>query len=203
MENLFIIKEFFSKTIKSPYLDSRPEHFFIDNNERSNYLFNSSINGIEESDFILLIGSNPRYEATILNARIRKSYLKNNTEIFSMGDLGNLTYPYKILNNSTETIKEIVDEKNEVSEKIKKSKKPIIILGQSVFKLDSANYIIQKLKQYLKKNNKINEKWNAFNVVSNHASTVGSFDLNILSFNSLKVVPYCSNFWQNSQLKIL
>ncbi len=183
MENLFIIKEFFSKTIKSPYLDSRPEHSFINNNERSNYLFNSSISGIEESDFILLIGSNPRYEASILNARIRKSYLKNNTEIFSMGDLGNLTYPYKILNNSTQTIKDIVDEKHEISEKIKKSKKPIIILGQSIFKLDSANYIVQNLKEFLKKNNKINENWKAFNVLSNHASTVGSYDLNILSSN--------------------
>ena len=46
-----------------------------------NYIFNSSINGIEESDFILLIGTNPRYEATILNARIRKAYLNNNTKI--------------------------------------------------------------------------------------------------------------------------
>ncbi len=183
MENLFIIKEFFSKTIKSSYLDSRPEHCFVDNKDRSNYLFNSEINGVEESDFILLIGSNPRYEATILNARIRKSFLKNNTEIFSMTDLGNLTYPYKILNNSTEIIKEIVDEKHEISEKIKKSKKPIIILGQSILKLDSANYIIQKFKQYLKKNNKINENWNSFNVLSNHASTVGSYDLNILSSN--------------------
>ena len=93
METLFITKDFFSKTIKSSNLDSRSEHIFINNDERSNYLFNSKINGIEESDFILLIGSNPRYEATILNARIRKSYLKNNTELFSIGYVGKLTYP--------------------------------------------------------------------------------------------------------------
>ncbi len=181
MENLFIIKEFFSKTLKSPFLDSRSDHIFIDNRERSNYLFNSKINGIEESDFILLIGSNPRYEATILNARIRKSYLKNNTEIFSIGNMGDLTYPYKILDNSTQIIKEITEEQHEISEKIKKSKKPIVILGQSIFKLSSAHYILRNFKSFLKKNNKINESWNAFNVLSNHASTVGSYDLNILT----------------------
>ena len=181
MEALFIIKEFFSKTIKSTNLDSRSEHIFINNKERSNYLFNSKINGIEESDFILLVGSNPRYEATILNARIRKSYLKNNTEIFSIGDVGNLTYPYTVLSNQTETIKEIIDDKHKISAKIKKSKKPIIIIGQSVLKLNSGNYVVEKFNKYLKKNSKINNEWNAFNIISNNASTVGSYDLNILS----------------------
>ncbi len=181
METLFITKDFFSKTIKSSNLDSRAEHLFVNNDERSNYLFNSKINGIEESDFILLIGSNPRYEATMVNARIRKSYLKNNTEVFSIGDVGNLTYPYNVLKNTTEIIKEIVEDKHEVSKKIKNSKKPIIIIGQSLLKLDSANYVIEKIKEFLKKNNKINTDWNAFNILSNNASTVGSYDLNILS----------------------
>jgi len=181
METLFITKEFFSKTIKSSNLDSRAEHLLVNNHERSNYLFNSKINGIEESDFILLIGSNPRYEATMVNARIRKSYLKNNTEVFSIGDVGNLTYPYNVLKNTTEIIKEIVEDKHEVSSKIKNSKKPIIIIGQSLLKLDSANYVVEKIKEYLKINNKINTDWNAFNILSNNASTVGSYDLNILS----------------------
>ena len=201
METLFIIKEFFSKTIKSSNLDSRAEHIFINNNERSNYLFNSKINGIEESDFILLVGSNPRYEATMLNARIRKSYLKNNTEIFSIGDAGNLTYPYTILSNKTETIKEIVDDKHEISAKIKKSKKPIIIIGQSVLKLNSANYVAEKFKEYLKKNNKINNEWNAFNILSNNASTAGSYDLNIV--NSIGKTNKVLKGIENKNFKIL
>ena len=64
-------------------------------------MFNSSIEGIEESDLILLIGTNPRFEATILNSRIRKTYLKNKTEIFSLEDVGDLTYPYKVLENNS------------------------------------------------------------------------------------------------------
>ena len=95
METLYIAKEFFNKTIKSKNLESRVDEYYVNVNDRKNYLFNSKINGIEESDLIILIGANPRYEATILNSRIRKSYLKNKTEIFSLGNVGNLTYPYK------------------------------------------------------------------------------------------------------------
>ena len=84
-------------------------------NKRENYLFNSTINGIEESDFILLIGTNPRYEATILNARIRKSYLENKTKIISLNDVGDLTYPYEALNGNIENIKDIIEDKHKIS----------------------------------------------------------------------------------------
>ena len=77
---------------------------FVNTNERENYLFNSSINGIEEADLIFLIGANPRFEATILNARIRKSYLNNNTKIISLNDVGDLTYPYQSLDGQTKTL---------------------------------------------------------------------------------------------------
>ncbi|MDC2996475.1 NADH-quinone oxidoreductase subunit NuoG, partial [Candidatus Pelagibacter sp.] len=74
METMYIVKEFFEKTIKSKNLDSRADHVYVDNNNRSNYIFNPTLNGIEHSDLVLIIGANPRYEATILNSRIRKSY---------------------------------------------------------------------------------------------------------------------------------
>ena len=105
METLFACKELFQKVLKSKDLESREKNIYINLNSRKNYLFNSEIKGIEKSDLILLIGTNPRYEATMLNARIRKSFLKNNTEIFSLEDLGDLTYPYKVLSNSTEEVK--------------------------------------------------------------------------------------------------
>ena len=85
-----------------------------------NYLFNSKIMGIEESDLIILIVTNPRFEATILNARIRKAYINKKTEIFSLNDVGNLTYPYRIISGDTETVKEISEDKHELSEKIKR-----------------------------------------------------------------------------------
>ena len=179
METLYIFKEFFNKTLGSYNIESRHDHLYLNPHKRENYLFNSSINGIEESDFILLVGSNPRYEATILNSRIRKSYLLNKTKIISLNDVGDLTYPYESLNGDIENIKDIFDDNNKISELIKKATKPLIIFGQSALRSVSAKYIFESFKQYLKKNNKISKDWNSLNVISENASTVGSFDLGL------------------------
>ena len=179
METLYIFKEFFYKILKSNNLEFRSENIYLNQEKRENYLFNSTINGIEESDFIFLVGSNPRYEATLLNARIRKAYLKNKTKIISLNNVGDLTYPYEHLNGLSETIKNIVEDNHEVSNFIKQSKKPIIILGQSVLLSKSGKYIFESMKHFLKNNNKINDEWNSFNIISENASTVGSLDLGI------------------------
>ena len=184
METMYIVKEFFEKTIKSPNLDSRADHVYVDNSDRSNYIFNPTLNGIEQSDLVLIIGANPRYEATILNSRIRKSYLSNNLQIFSYGDVGDLTYPYKILPNDTSEIKTLINGDNELSKKIILAKKPIVILGQSFFKLKSAQNLFYKLKDFLKSNGKINEDWNAIGIISNHSSTVGAYDLDLINSES-------------------
>jgi len=181
METLYAIKEFFDKTIKSKNLDSRNENYYVNSANRNNYILNSKIEGIEETDLIILIGANPRYEATILNSRIRKSYINNKVDIYSIGEVGDLTYPYSILDNSTKTISDIVNNKHKISEKINKSHKPIFIIGQTALKLESAPYIFEELKKYLSLNNKINADWNALNILSNNSSTVGSYDLEILS----------------------
>ena len=71
-----------------------------------------------DCDFILLIGTNPRFEATIVNARIRKSYLNNNTNIVSVNNVGDLTYPYRSLDGKTKTIKDIFQGNHSVSNEI-------------------------------------------------------------------------------------
>ena len=181
METGYIFKEFFERTLDINNYESRSENRYLDINKRENYLFNSKINGIEESDFIFLIGSNPRYEATILNARIRKSYLTNNTKIISLNDIGDLTYPYQVLDGKTQTIKDIIEDKNQISKDIINSKKPIIILGESFLNLESAKTLFFALKKYLMDNNKFNENWKALNILSSDAATVGSLDLDIIS----------------------
>ena len=183
METLYIAKEFFDKTLKSKNIECRIDNEYVNTDTRSNYIFNSKINGIEESDLILLVGTNPRLEATILNSRIRKNYLKNKTEIFSIGSIGDQTYPYKILENSTQTIKDICENNHEVSKKISEAMKPLIIIGQSALKMKSGKYIYKKLKDFLEKEKKINESWNSFNILSKNASTVGSYDLDLTSSN--------------------
>ena len=118
METSFIFKEFFERTIRYKNYESRSSKIFIDNSIRENYLFNSKINGIDEADLILLIGANPRFEATMVNARIRKAYLNNKTKIISLNDVGDLTYPYINLDGKTQKIKDIIENKNELSKNI-------------------------------------------------------------------------------------
>ena len=180
MEASFIFKEFFERTLDSKKYDSRPKKNSIEISTRENYLFNSTINGIEESDLILLIGTNPRFEATMLNARIRKAYLNNNPKIISLNDLGDLTYPYQSLDGKTQTIKDIIENKNDISKDLLNSKKPIIIFGESFLNLRSSKYLFFSFKEYLLKNNKVSNNWNPLNLLSADAATVGSFDLDII-----------------------
>jgi len=179
METLYIFKEFFNKTLGSQNLESRDNHTYLNPEKRENYLFNSSINGIEEADFIFLLGTNPRFEATILNARIRKSYLQNKTKIISLNEMGDLTFPYQSLDGNTETVKKIIEGKHEVSNLIKQAKKPMVIMGQSALKSKSSKFMFESIKQFLEENNKLSIDWNALNVISENASTVGAFDLGI------------------------
>jgi NADH-quinone oxidoreductase subunit G len=184
MEASFIFKEFFDRTLDINNYESRYNNRFVDSSTRENYLFNSKISGIEEADLIFLIGANPRFEATMLNARIRKAYLSNNTKIISLNDVGDLTYPYQSLNGKTETIKDIIEGKNDISQEIIRSKKPVIILGESLLNSKTADYLFYSLKNFLFDNNKFNEDWNPFNILSTDAATVGSFDLDILNENN-------------------
>ena len=180
METSFIFKEFLERTVNTKKYDFRSQKRFIDNSKRENYLFNSSINGIEEADLILLIGTNPRYEATMVNARIRKAFVNNNTKIVSLNDVGDLTYDYQCLNGRTRTIKDIFENNDKLSKQIIEAKKPIVIFGESFFKVKSANYLFNLSKEFLNKNNKFSDNWNPLNLLSTDASTVGNLDLGII-----------------------
>jgi NADH-quinone oxidoreductase subunit G len=181
MESSYIFKEFFDRTLDTNNYDCRTSNYYTNINQRENYLFNSKINGIEDSDLIFLIGTNPRFEATILNARIRKSYVNNLTKILSLSDVGDLTYPYKTLDGKTKTLVDIFEGKSEITKDILNAKKPLIILGESFFKLQSTDFLFNLIKNFLTNNKKIDESWNSLNKISTDASTVGSLDLKIIN----------------------
>ncbi len=183
METGYIFKEFFDRTLSNHNYDSRSDNRYVNVKERENYIFNSSINGIEDADLIFLIGSNPRYEATILNARIRKAFVNNNTKIISLNDVGDLTYPYESLDGQTQSIKNIFEGSDSISKKIIDAKHPMIIIGESLLKLNSADYLFNLIKDFLNKNNKFTDNWNPLNILSCDASTVGNFDLGIINYD--------------------
>ena len=180
MENALAFKNLF-QTLKSDNLDFREKKYYVNPANKIDYIFNSSIKGIEESDLILLIGTNPRHEATILNARIRKVFAQKNIPIFSIGNPGDLTYDYKIIGNKTDDIKKIISKEHEFSKIFLSAKKPIIVIGESALELKSGKYIFEELKSFLIENNLISKNWNALNILTQNASTVGLLDLKILS----------------------
>ena len=184
LEMIYSFKSFFENCLGSSNLDCRQDRIYTNPNERMNYIFNSSINGIEESDFILLIGTNPRMEATILNARIRKAYKNKNIKIYSIGNPGDLTYPYEFIGSNTSIIRDITLGTHRISEKIKKSKKPLIILGQSALYGEAGKYVFESLKNFLHNNNLIRKDWNALNILTQQASRVGAIDLGIYSIDT-------------------
>ena len=180
LENSIAFKKLFND-LNSNNLEFREKKFYINPKDKINYIFNSSIKGIEESDLILLVGTNPRHEATILNARIRKAFAQKKIPIYSIGDPGDLTYEYKVIGNKTDDIKKLINKENEISKNILSSKKPIIIIGESALELKCGKYIFEELKNYLINNNFITEEWNALNVLVQNASTVGLLDFKMLS----------------------
>ncbi len=199
METINSLKEF-AKKLSIPNYEFREKPFYLNSDNKMNYIFNSSIKGIEESDCIVLIGTNPRHEATMLNARIRKAFVAKKIPIISFGDPGNLTYDYTNAGNSTEDIKKLLNKENETSKILLNSKKPIVIIGESALELESAKFILQGIKKFLKENNFINDNWNAFNVLLQNASSVGAIDLGFFekdnSFNFFNKI-------KNNEFKLL
>ena len=184
MEASFIFKEFLERTLSIKKYESRSKKSFINTSNRENYLFNSTINGIEEADLIFLIGTNPRFEATMVNARIRKAYLNNNTKIISLNDVGDLTYSYQSLDGKSQTIKDIIENKNDTYKEINQANKPLIIIGESFLKIKSADYLLNLIKKFLSENKKTTSEWNPLNILSVDAATVGNFDLDIVDENN-------------------
>jgi NADH-quinone oxidoreductase subunit G len=201
MENALSFKKFF-KTLKSENLEFREKNFYINSDEKMNYIFNSSIAGIEDADLILLVGTNPRHEASILNARIRKTFVQKKIPIFSIGNPGDLTYEYEIIGDSTEDIKKIVNGVHDFSQKLLSAKKPIIIIGESALELKSGGYIFEELKNFLTKNNLINENWNGLNILVQNASTVGLLDLKIIQDKREKSPSFFDDL-KNRKFKLL
>jgi len=138
---------------------------------RSSYLFNSGIAGIEEADAILIVGSNPRREAAVLNARIRKRYLKGGAAIGVVGEQADLTYPYTYLGAGPESLAE-------AAAKIFAGKeKPMLIIGQGALNRADGEAVFASLAKLATDSGVVKDSWNGFNILHNEASLVGALDI--------------------------
>jgi len=163
-------------SLGSSNMDCRTDGALFNTESRSSYLFNSTIAGIDEADAILLIGVNPRYEATLVNARIRKNWLEKNIPISLVGEEADLTYPYAYLGDSPKDVEKLV---KEYAGKLK-AEKPMMIVGSGVFQRDDGLAVHAALQKAADKLGIVKKGWNGFNVLQRAASRVGGLDVGFL-----------------------
>ena len=145
---------------------------------RESYLFNSTIMGIDEADAILLIGVNPRKEAAVLNARIRKAWLRM-VPVSLIGERVDLTYDYKYVGAGPDSLGEL-KAGHPVFEELSKASRPLIIVGQGALQRADGAAVLQAVSALAANVGAFKEGWNGFNVLHTAAARVGGLDLGFL-----------------------
>ncbi len=182
IESLYSAKNFLN-LLNSEFYDCRFDNTQFVSGHRSSYLFNSSIQKIDEADAILIIGSNPKWEAAVLNSRIRKAYLNNNCEIALIGPKINLTYKYTHLSNDISYLNNILNEKSDFLEHLKNAKNPLMLIGSSAINYNDGIEILKICAEICNKFNIVNESENGFNILNQNISRVGALDIGFYSKN--------------------
>jgi len=145
---------------------------------RASYIFNPTIAGIEESDALLIIGSNPRIEAAVLNARIRKRWLKSGEyPIAVIGEREELRYPYQYLGAGAKTLRDVASGRNSFFDVLKKAQKPLILVGQGALTGAKGEGVLKLIAQLAEKTGAISGAWNGFGILHTAAARVGGLDI--------------------------
>ena len=158
-------------------LDCRQDGAALDPACRAAYLFNSTIAGIDQADAILLVGANPRWEAAVLNARIRKRWLTGGLKIALIGQQVDLTYRYDYLGAGPQTLQDLAAGRVAFAETLKAAKKPMLIVGQGALARDDGAAVLALARDIAERFNLVREDWNGFNVLHHAAGRVGALDV--------------------------
>jgi NADH-quinone oxidoreductase subunit G len=174
-ESLYALKSLMTR-LGSPNLDCRQDGAKIGGN-RAGYLFNSTIAGIDDADALLIIGSNPRIEAAVLNARIRRNWLSSRMPVAVVGPKVDLTYDAFFLGQDPAILDALADGSHKFAAKLKKAKRPMIIIGMGALARADGAAMLGKARQIAESYGVVTKQWNGFNVLHNAAARVGGLDL--------------------------
>src|SRR5262245_38141415 len=147
---------------------------------RASYLFNATVAGIEKADALLIVGSNPRREAAVLNARIRKRWRAGNFPIGLIGEKADLNYPYDDLGAGPGTLAEDAAGRDPFAASLKKAEHPMILLGQGAFARPDGKAIASLAARAALDLGCVKDGWNGYCVLHTVASRVGGFDLGLV-----------------------
>lgn len=180
VESMVALKDLLNGLGSENY-ECRLDGMNMDISERAGYIFNTTIAGIEDSDAILLVGTNPRWEASLINARIRKTWLESRVKVGVIGEEYDLSYPYDYIGNGVDAIEALSAGKHVFSKVLEKAENPMVIIGSAVFCREDGVALQYLLRELADKFKMVKKGWNGFNVLHKDASRVGAFDIGFVS----------------------
>ena len=179
VEDAYALKSLM-QSLGSPYIECRQDGAALDpKHGRASYLFNTGVAGIDEADAILLVGTNPRLESAVLNARILKAYRNQHAKIGVIGEQADLTYEYTYLGAGPETLREIAEGRHAFADVLKTAQRPMLIVGQGAVARPDGEGVLRLAAQTAVETGmlKPDEGWNGFNVLHTAAARVGALDI--------------------------
>lgn len=172
--------------------------------DKNDLLFNSKIENIDNADYILLIATNPRYEASIVNVRIRKAVIDNYAVVEAINsEEFDLTYKYNFLGNDISVINQLLDDSSAISQNVAKAKNPLIIVGEDLFRLENSHAAFAAIKALAIKYKVINETSNNLSVLHKNASSVGGLLLGFIAKEGTFDTKTVFEATKDSRIKLL
>ncbi|XP_057501132.1 NADH dehydrogenase [ubiquinone] iron-sulfur protein 1, mitochondrial [Actinidia eriantha] len=147
---------------------------------RSGYLLNSGISGLEKADVFLLVGTQPRVEAAMVNARIRKTVRATQAKVGYIGPPTDLNYDHQPLGTSPQTLTEIAENRHPFCSALSNAKNPAIIVGAGIFERQDKDAIFSVVESIAKHCNAIRPDWNGLNVLLLNAAQAAALDLGLV-----------------------
>jgi NADH-quinone oxidoreductase subunit G len=175
-ESMLALKDLLA-ALGSPHLDCRQDGAALDPSARVSYLFNSGLAGIERADAVLLIGTNPRREAPVLNQRLRKRWLANALLAAQIGPAADLTFGCQELGDQPALIEEILAGRHSFARVLEAAKAPALIVGQAALARPDGARILGAARRLAERFGMVRDDWNGFNVLHTAAARVGGLDL--------------------------
>jgi NADH-quinone oxidoreductase subunit G len=176
VEEMFALKELLAKC-GSANLSVQGGDAFDPKSGRASYIFNPGIVGIEQADALLIVGSNPRHEAAVLNARIRKRWRTGQLKIGVIGAKADLTYTYDYLGAGTDSLGDLAAGKHSFADVLKGAKHPIVLVGAGVAARHDGAAVLAALAKLALDVGAVTPEWNGFAVLQDTASRVGALDI--------------------------
>jgi NADH-quinone oxidoreductase subunit G len=180
-ESMIALKDLMT-ALGSPNIDCRQDGAALQASPRVSYLFNTTIVGIESADACLLVGTNPRTEAPIINARLRKRYRMRGFQVGMIGPAADLTYKYQHLGDDPHLLERIAAGDHPFADVLKNAQNPMLIVGMGALVRDDGAAVLEAVCQITEKLGLVDAKtgWNGFNVLHTAAARVGGMDLGFL-----------------------